>query len=85
MNRPITLPEMLDARERRALRQKQLLARYSMPMVCFTMNIAGPVKNSRLIRKGFEAGKLYLSERLDSLHIFCAHYEEINEIGRAHV
>lgn len=79
MNRPITLPEMLDARERRALRQKQLLARYSMPMVCFTMNIAGPVKNSRLIRKGFEAGKLYLSERLDSLHISCSHYEEIDE------
>lgn len=79
MNRPITLPEMLDAREHRALRQKQLLARYSMPMVCFTMNIAGPVKNSRLIRKGFEAGKLYLSERLDSLHISCSHYEEIDE------
>lgn len=79
MNHPITLPEMLDARERRAHRQQLLLAQYSMPMICFTMNIAGPVKNSPLIRKGFESGKRTLTERLDSLHILCTHYEEINE------
>lgn len=79
MNHQITLPEMLDARERRAHRQQQLLAQYSMPMICFTMNIAGPVKNSPLIREGFESGKRTLTEGLDSLHIACAHYEEIHE------
>ncbi len=79
MTHQITLPEMLNARERRVLRQRQLLAQYPMPMVCFTMNIAGPVKNSPLIQKGFALGKRYLTEQLDSLHIPCAHYEEINE------
>ena len=50
----VTLAEMLDARERRIFRQQELLTRYRLPMICFTMNIAGPVKNDPLIRKGFE-------------------------------
>ena len=48
----VTLLEMLEARERRALRQQALLNQYGKTMVCFTMNIAGPVKNSPLIRRG---------------------------------
>lgn len=39
MDYHVTLAEMLDARERRAFRQQELLARYQMPMVCFTMKI----------------------------------------------
>ena len=54
MDYHVTLAEMLDARERRAFRQQELLARYQMPMVCFTMNIPGPVKNNSLCRQGFE-------------------------------
>lgn len=79
MEHQVTLAEMLDARERRALRQHELLAQYSMPMICFTMNIAGPVKNSPLIKSGFELGKRCLTLQLDSSHISCHHYEEINE------
>ena len=60
MDYHVTLAEMLDARERRAFRQQELLARYQMPMVCFTMNIPGPVKNNSLCRQGFELGKQYL-------------------------
>lgn len=52
----VALAQMLDARERRAYRQRELLAAYGKPLMCFTMNIAGPVKNSPLIRKGFLAG-----------------------------
>ena len=47
----VTLLEMLEARERRAARQQVLLQDYGKTMVCFTMNIAGPVKNSYLIRR----------------------------------
>lgn len=54
--REVTLIQMLDAREKRAERQKELIAKYHKPLLCFTMNIAGPIKNSDLIRKGFHAG-----------------------------
>lgn len=52
----VTLAQMLDARERRACRQRELLEQYRKPLLCFTMNIAGPVKDSALIRQGFRAG-----------------------------
>lgn len=79
MDYHVTLAEMLDARERRAFRQQELLARYQMPMVCFTMNIPGPVKNNALIRQGFELGKQYLKEQLDSLKIQPACFTETSE------
>ncbi len=56
MYREITLPEVLDARERRVLRQQRLLEEYKKPLISFTMNIAGPLKNSALILHGFELG-----------------------------
>ena len=40
----VTLPEILEARERRVQRQTELLSRYQTALICFTMNIAGPVK-----------------------------------------
>lgn len=49
----VSLIQMLDARERRVHHQQELLARYGKPLVCFTMNIAGPVKDTPLIRRGF--------------------------------
>ena len=39
----VSLMEMLDARERRARRQTELLGQYRKVMICFTMNIASPV------------------------------------------
>ena len=52
----ITLEQMLLARDRRASRQAALLARYGCPVISFTMNIAGPVKDSPLIRYAFRSG-----------------------------
>jgi len=77
MEHPVSLSEMLDARERRVLRQHKLLAGYKLPVICFTMNIAGPVKNNPLIRRGFDLGKRLLKEQIDSLKINCLHYEEV--------
>lgn len=54
--REVTLIEMLDARERRVWEQQSLMAQYGMPIVCFTMNIPGPVKDSPLIRRSFDRG-----------------------------
>ncbi len=55
-NPEITLQEMLDAREQRAIFQQKLISTYNKPLLCFTMNIAGPIKNSALIRRGFKKG-----------------------------
>ena len=64
MPQEVTLEQMLEARERRAQRQQALLAQYALPLVSFTMNIAGPVKNSPLIRRGFLLGERTLKEHL---------------------
>lgn len=64
MSRPVTLQEMLEAREERVRRQQQLLSTYRTPLLCFTMNIAGPVKTTPLIERGFEAGLDALDQAL---------------------
>ena len=60
----VSLLEMLDARERRVHHQQQLLEQYHKPLICFTMNIAGPVKDSPLIRRGFARGQQLLRQQL---------------------
>ena len=67
MVREVTLPEMLDVRERRAARQRELLGQYHAPLISFTMNIPGPVKDSPLIRRGFRTGLALLEERLGQI------------------
>lgn len=64
-SREISLMEMLEARERRLFRQQELRKRFPhQTMVCFTMNIAGPIKNSPLIRRGFLHGCALIREQL---------------------
>ena len=66
---PVELMQMLDAREARAAHQRELLELYQHPLVSFTMNIAGPVKDTPLIRRGFDAGREFLEEQFRSCHI----------------
>lgn len=40
----VTVADMLRARDLRAQRQRQLLEKYSLPLVSFTMNIPGEIK-----------------------------------------
>lgn len=63
----VTLWQMLDARERRAERQKQLLAEWKTTLVCFTMNIPGPVKQNPLISRAFREGCRLLEARLPGI------------------
>ena len=60
----VTLLQILDAREARASKQKQLLSRYHKPLISFTMNIAGPTKLNSAIAKGFSFGSGLLLSRL---------------------
>ncbi len=52
----VNLMQILEAREVRVARQARLAERYRRPVVCFSMNIPGPVKDSPLLRRGFYAG-----------------------------
>lgn len=52
----VSLQDVLLAREQRVAKQKEFLAKYHYPLISFTMNIAGPVKTSPLIERGFRAG-----------------------------
>ena len=47
---------MLDRREMRAQIQKELLEKHKVPLVSFSMNIAGPVKSSDIIITAFFCG-----------------------------
>ncbi len=70
----VSLQEILAAREVRATRQKTLLDRFQKPLICFTMNIAGPQKYSDDILWGFRLGNRWLKVHLSDLPVL--HYEE---------
>ncbi len=70
----VSLQEILAAREQRVTRQNALLAKFQKPLICFTMNIAGPVKCSDDIAWGFRLGKQWLDVQLADLPVL--HFEE---------
>lgn len=78
----VTVMDMLAARDLRAERQHALLARYGKTLLCFTMNIAGPVKRTPLIEQGFSLGVKQLERRFLRLGIaVIAQRTEIADTG----
>ena len=71
----VTLHQILDAREQRAARQRELLSRFKTPLICFTMNIPGPEKNSPLIARGFRYGCRLLEAELAGSRLPVMHWE----------
>ena len=63
----VTLLDILDAREKRVQKQQELLSKYGKTLICFTMNIPGPTKDSPLIRRAFATGLSMLDEKLESV------------------
>ena len=57
MEREVALMEVLEAREARVRQQNIFLEQHGAPVVSFTLNIAGPVKDSPLIRRAFYWGQ----------------------------
>ena len=72
------LTEILLARENRVRKQQELLQTYQKPLLCFTMNIPGPVKLDRDISIGFSVGNWLLADALRSTRAL--HKEEHREI-----
>ena len=60
----VTLKDILRARDGRADAQRRLLQTCRLPLVSFTMNIAGPVKSAPLIELAFDAGLEALCDAL---------------------
>lgn len=60
----VTLEQILDAREARAFRQQSLSRKYGVPILSFTMNIPGPVKDTPMIRRAFQEGLTALAQHL---------------------
>ena len=80
MEQAVELAQVLAARERRVWRQNALLEQYRQPLLSFTMNIAGPVKNSPEIRRGFHLGESLLLGQLEREGARLLHAEQIDEI-----
>lgn len=62
----VELPQMLDARERRAAVQRSLIAKapQGTSLLCMTMAIPGPVKTSAVLREVFGAIREAVAEAL---------------------
>lgn len=79
MEHAVTLMEMLGAREARAMRQQQLLEEYQLPVISFCLNIAGPVKNSPVLRRAFREGLERLVCALLAGRLEVVHREEVDQ------
>lgn len=61
---PVALEEMLETREHRVQTQQELLQKYSMPIICFTMNIPGQYKTYPLVLQAFAQGQQTIERAL---------------------
>lgn len=75
----VTLQEVLAARDARAARQKVLLEAFGKTVISFCLNIAGPVKNSPLIRRTFDEGLQRLTDTLTAKRFQILHQEQSDE------
>lgn len=75
----VSLEEVLNAREERVLIQNKLIQKYNLPVISFTMNIPGPIKTNKDIRKIFDYGKVKLLEKLEKANIKILEIKEKKE------
>ncbi len=61
------LQDLLLAREERVRHQQELLQTYKLPLICLTMNIPGPIKNSPMITEAFLLGERYLKAQFPNM------------------
>lgn len=75
-----SLLAVLQAREARAERQQALLAQYAAPLISFTLNIPGPMKNSVAYLHAHDAGLRALHQALQQ-----SGYQVLHEEARESV
>lgn len=75
----VTVPDMSVCRERRAAIQKEMITQYGTAVVCFCLNIPGPVKTNEKIRTVFAVGKQALMHEMKSCGAVIRKSVEIHE------
>lgn len=58
------LLDILQAREDRCVRQKERIEKWGCPLICFMLNIPGPVKVSEEYRHVFEEGRMEIKREI---------------------
>lgn len=74
--RPVSVQDMLAARDERAMRQQRLLTDHSAPLISFTMNIAGAIKHTPEIERAFREGVMLVNRHLERMRIQTLEYKE---------
>lgn len=67
MTRPVTVADMLAARDARVARQADFRKTHHAPLVSFTMNIAGEIKVDTAIHRAFDEGLRRISRELERM------------------
>lgn len=67
--KPVTLAQMLDARDRRAEQQRRLVGEHGCTLISYTLNMPGQYKTYPLARKAFQTGRSLIESQLCSNHI----------------
>lgn len=70
------LEDILAERELRARTQRRLLASHGGPLLCLSLNMAGPVKDFPLLRRGYREGRLLAGAALARAGASCRLLEE---------
>lgn len=76
MTRPVTVADMLAARDARVARQAGFHQRHGTSLVSFTMNIAGEIKVDADIRRAFGEGVRRIQRELARMHAPVRAFEE---------
>lgn len=74
----VELNDMLHCREYRATLQRALLEKYHAPLLSFTLNIPGPIKNNNLLSDIFSIGMKSIKAIFNNhqIHILQEHYSD---------
>lgn len=75
----VEIEEILLCREKRVSIQNEMIKRYKLPLISFTMNIPGPIKTNNEIRKAFYIGKNLILENLKENNIKILEIQEFDE------
>ena len=75
-SRRVTVADILCARDERAAKQAALLEKHAVPLVSFTMNIAGDIKTDTLIERAFLEGVRLINRQLERMRVHVDHFEQ---------
>ena len=75
----VGIDEVLLSREKRVTIQNEMIKKYKLPIISFTMNIPGPIKTNNEIKKAFDIGKNLILEKLKENNIEILEVQELNE------